>query len=276
MEHFSQCTCVYSYLGNIINEEIIFLIDEYVHRSEYVETAIAAALFDEYRNLKTGEIKPPQTEIVQRLKLYNGVTKLWHFGGDENCVASILIDGISIATKVPLSGNAAVCTISLGPNSAVEVRVNNILLNQFFDLTWDGPGLTPFSRRRRRYIKSAVTVHDIYDPGQKNDPVDVMCNVACATGLGSTAATARTMHCRGRSKPKPLAPTTFSPTTMTMRSRKCIGVMTDFIGRIERPRQYIVRASILLTICWRGRTQLCFFLKHTVRRCIVLRYRRSL
>lgn len=180
MEHFGQCTCVYVCLGNIINEDIIFLIDGYVHMSEYVETAIAAALFDQYRNTITGKIKPPQTEIIRRLKLYNGVTKLWRFGGDENCAASILIDGVSTATKIPISGDATVCTISLGPDSSVEVRVNNILLNQFFDLTWDGADLTPFSRRRRRYIKSAVAVHDIYDPGQKNDPVDVMCNVAHA------------------------------------------------------------------------------------------------
>ncbi len=180
MEHFGQCTCVYACLGDIINEDIIFLIDKYVHRSEYVETAIAAALFDEYKNSKTGEIKPPQAEILRRLKLYSGLAKLWHFGGDENCVASVLIDGLLIATKTPISADAVMCTISLARDSSVEVRVNNILLNQFFDLTWDGPDLTPFSRRRRRYIKSAVTIHDIHDPNQKNDPMDVMCNVAHA------------------------------------------------------------------------------------------------
>lgn len=183
--HFGQCRCIDFHLGSIMNEEIIFLIDGYVHRSEYVETAIAAMLFDRHKNPKTGAINLSQAEILRRLKLYNGVNKVWRFSGDENQNASILIGDTAISNGIP-SGDAVVCTISLGEDAVVEVQVNNILLNQFLNSMWDGENLTPFCRKQRRYIKDFVLVHGTFDAidtsvvGQRYEPLDVMCDVAHA------------------------------------------------------------------------------------------------
>lgn len=162
-----------------MDEDIIFLIDGYVHRSEYVETAIAATLVDPYRNLKTGKIAPPQPEILRRVKLYGSVIKHWRFIGDENRNASMLIEDTLISRNQPF-GEAATCTISLTRDSNIDLRVGNMSLNQFPGISWDGEDLTPFCKRQRRYIKAAGSIHNVDNYGQKYDPIDVVCDTAHA------------------------------------------------------------------------------------------------
>lgn len=178
--HHGQCQCVYSNIPEWVCEDIIFLIDEYLHIGRYVESTILESLFDPFQ-AANGSIVATQSECRARYKLYgSGIYKLWKFEGDDAMNVKILINDTCVTNGLSGTSNVALCTIRRGPgvNGSLVVCVNNIPIGPIFGMTWNGSNLTPFCKKQRRQLKAATYIHNIECPGQKYDPIDVMCDAA--------------------------------------------------------------------------------------------------
>lgn len=168
-----RCQCAWGQLYKIMPDELIAIIDGYVHLSE----SIIDAMYDE---LSTNQKLPPTKSSWQIMPNDGRRRNKWSFYGDTQNnsgfdmgrIGSDLSGDVDIACKI-------VATHNESGKKAVQVLINGDTID---GLKWDGPWLTPFSRiSRDRMLHTCsdvlrcIQVTRIY-----KRPFDSMCDGAHA------------------------------------------------------------------------------------------------
>lgn len=157
VDYNGRCTCIWDQLNGIIPDPIIGIIDGYVHRGTDIQSEIKRALIDTGEHMAILDEKP-----------WLSREKMWIFDGNIRGESFVNMGQRMDRTMISDPASRIVITAN---KSEIEIKINtglvpvseHIYSNNNRDLSWGYRWVTPFSRKRRHYLRPFVTNDLIQD-----------------------------------------------------------------------------------------------------------------
>lgn len=167
-----RCQCAWGQLYKIMPDELIKIIDGYVHLSDYIYDAV----FSEIGCSRNSGYK--QTLFCYVMNRNKKSRPMWTFSGDIAGNSGFDMGRIGCG----LNGDGDIfCKIIAGTEGCEKIIQLSINGDVIKNPKWDGFGLTPFSRISRHCLRYDMDAfYHCRVTGINKDPFDVMCNGAHA------------------------------------------------------------------------------------------------